>query len=125
MKVALIIIACQLSFFSLFGKNEDIDKRWREFITACHASKNAERSIMMKEFVRKHSSSKYSLSLRGFSRTDFNSITGNIPQDYEFYMLPEREKVADDFIYSVIMHKELKKFWIVKMGGFAGVFEIY
>ena len=46
-------------------------------------------------------------------------------EEYRFMALPKKDNVRDGFNHSVLVNVKLKKAWINRTGGFAGVHEWY
>ena len=43
----------------------------------------------------------------------------------EHYVLPPPLYTGDMFSYTIVFEKATRRFWIIKSGGFAGVYELY
>jgi hypothetical protein len=67
----------------------------------------------------------YGISFVGFDKrlplTDAPGVTGWERQDYVFVSLHRKEPVSDGFNHSALINAKLRKAWIHRTGGIAGV----
>ncbi|MGB0763164.1 MAG: hypothetical protein ACPGO0_04375 [Acidimicrobiales bacterium] len=65
------------------------------------------------------------INLKDFEEVEIEELKKRIPQDYLIYSIGDDLLVSDSFTYAIIKEVDSDSFWIIKKGGYAGLFKIY
>jgi hypothetical protein len=70
---------------------------------------------------------RYGISFSGFSNTVPESAAPDTTHGGPFVRvrMPDASNVADGFRHTIVMDRSTKKVWILRTGGFAGVYQWY
>jgi hypothetical protein len=121
MKTILLAIPLLMLVVTLAGDDE---RKWANLLTSSvRPTKPIPKEV--KEILKGLDVRSHQIDLKEFEETSIKDLTKRIPEDYVVCHLPDNPSIADEFIYTIVKEKESGKFWIVKLGGFAGVSKVY
>ncbi|MDQ8209703.1 hypothetical protein QEH52_19450 [Coraliomargarita sp. SDUM461003] len=101
------------------------NEKWESLISDITLNPNFEAPKEIKKIMDSLKISGTQINLRGFKEVKIDELKKRIPEDYLIYSIGNDLLASDSFIYVIIKEVDSDSFWIVKKGGYAGVFKIY
>ena len=101
------------------------NEKWASLISDITLNPNFEAPKEIKKIMDSLKISGTQINLRGFKEVKIDELKKRIPEDYLIYSIGNDLLASDSFSYVIIKEVDSDSFWIVKKGGYAGVFKIY
>lgn len=101
------------------------DKKWESLISHIILSPSSEAPKEIEKIMESLEISGIQISLKGFEEVEIDELNKRIPQDYLIHSIGDDLLASDTFSYAIIKEMDSDSFWIIKKGGYAGVFKIY
>jgi len=100
-------------------------EKWEALVSHLVANPSSKTPEGIEEIMDELDVSGTEINLKGFEEANIAELRKRIPQDYLIHALGRDLIVSDSFSYFIIKEKCSDSFWVIKTGGFGGVFEIY
>jgi hypothetical protein len=104
---------------------ESPNEKWEALIAHTITNRGAESPEGVKEILKELEISGTQIDLKDFEEVEIKELKKRIPQDYLIHSLGDDPMISDSFSYAIIKESGSESFWILKKGGFAGVFKLY
>tara|TARA_B100000614_G_scaffold248543_1_gene256524 strand:- start:398 stop:826 length:429 start_codon:yes stop_codon:yes gene_type:complete len=101
------------------------NEKWESLISHIILNSTPEAPKEIKKIMDRLEISGTQINLKGFEEVEIEELKGRVSQDYLIYSIGDDLLTSDSFSYVIIKEVDSDSFWIIKKGGYAGVFKIY
>jgi hypothetical protein len=100
-------------------------EKWKALVSHIVINPSSEVPEGIQEIINGLDVSGTRINLKGFEAAQIEELKKRIPQDYLIYSLGHNPLIFDAFSYTVIKEIGSESFWVLKKGGYPGVFKLY